>query len=195
MTSDEFEKLLSLLDPDRERAGQRYVTIRRILVKFFQWNHCYPEEDLADKVLDRIAHRLGKGMGAIENPIAFIRDVAKNVRSEFYKKPRAVPLEDLPPRADPQATHAESMMIRESEDRRRWACLHECIQGLTKPDRRLFLAYEFYSPVSKETMQLAEKLSVPLKTLRVRAHRIKHRVEKCFAKCFYGIQSAAHFVD
>ena len=40
MTPEEFEALLAQLDPDRERAGERYETIRRKLVRLFEWRGC-----------------------------------------------------------------------------------------------------------------------------------------------------------
>src|SRR5260370_21814440 len=53
LTTASFESLLQRLDPDRERAGGKYENIRRKLIKFFQWNDCFAEEDLADETLDR----------------------------------------------------------------------------------------------------------------------------------------------
>src|SRR5260370_8775058 len=53
LTTASFESLLQRLDPDRERAGGKYENIRRKLIKFFQWNDCFAEEDLADEPLGR----------------------------------------------------------------------------------------------------------------------------------------------
>ena len=45
LTADIFAKLLARLDPDRERAGERYEDLRRTLTRFFEWRNApFPEE-------------------------------------------------------------------------------------------------------------------------------------------------------
>jgi hypothetical protein len=40
LTQDAFDKLLNWLDSDRERAGQKYETIRLRLIKIFTCRRC-----------------------------------------------------------------------------------------------------------------------------------------------------------
>lgn len=55
--AERFDNLLRLLDLDRDVAGDKYERLRRKLIKFFEWNACFPAEDLADETFDRV----GKG--------------------------------------------------------------------------------------------------------------------------------------
>src|SRR5215216_2251273 len=58
LTSEEFDDLLSWLDPNRERAGSRYEEIRAGLIKRFRWRGCSDAEDLADKTINRVVKKL-----------------------------------------------------------------------------------------------------------------------------------------
>ena len=53
LQSEQFEKLLQHFDEDRERAGDKYEDIRRKLMRYFAWNDCFPEEELADRTFDQ----------------------------------------------------------------------------------------------------------------------------------------------
>ena len=53
LTAEAFAKLLACLDPDSEKAGQKYETIRQRLMKFFDWRGAYFPEDCADDTLNR----------------------------------------------------------------------------------------------------------------------------------------------
>ncbi|MBZ5521192.1 MAG: hypothetical protein LAP21_02930 [Acidobacteriia bacterium] len=184
MTSNEFEKLLRLLDADRERAGEKYEDFRRRLVRFFAWNDCYPEEDLADIVFDRVAHK--PDAYRVNNIDGFIWGVANNVKREFYKRRHPLNIEDLPPDQAPQTGHLELLMIDEAERRRQRHCLQECIQKLVDSDRDLFLEYEYYAQTSRKVEIMAESLNLTPGALRVKAHRIKRRVEVCVMDCLHG---------
>src|SRR5215470_10383215 len=54
----ELQNLLVRLDSDWNRAGEKYEELRRTLIKFFEWNSCFPAEDLVDETLDRVAKKL-----------------------------------------------------------------------------------------------------------------------------------------
>src|SRR5204863_6195928 len=58
LTRESFEILLAQLDPDRERAGELYETIRRKLIRLFEWRGCACPEDLADETFNRGARQL-----------------------------------------------------------------------------------------------------------------------------------------
>jgi len=62
LTRESFDILLAQLDPDRERAGERYEAIRRKLVRLFEWRGCAAPEDLADETINRVARRLAEGV-------------------------------------------------------------------------------------------------------------------------------------
>src|SRR5215471_5333405 len=137
-----FEALLRGLDPDRDQAGEKYERLRRKLVKFFEWNFCFPAEDLADETLERVGQRLGEI--EIYDVAAFAWGVAKNVRHEAQKEAgRTLPLSDLPGNRSPLAdARGDECDIHERmQEERRFKCLQLCLGRMAKHECELFLAY------------------------------------------------------
>src|SRR5262245_20430567 len=60
-TKEEFDCLLAYLSPDREEAGKEYETLRRKLIKLFQYRGCHSPEELADETINRIAKKIKQG--------------------------------------------------------------------------------------------------------------------------------------
>ena len=180
--STPFEALLLRLDPDRDLAGQKYEELRYRLIKFFGWNDCFPEPDLADQTLDRVAHKLGTE--TIQDVIRFSWGVARNVAREFRKRHPTIDIDDLPSHEAPHTGNLELKIINAAVRRRRLDCLHQCIQQLSAADREIFFAYEYYTDKPQNTAKLAERLDLTVGALQTRAHRIKHKVELCARKCF-----------
>src|SRR5215510_12704015 len=80
-----FEKLLTLLDPDRERAGVEYEEIRSKLVKFFKWRGWPRPEELVDETIDRVCWRLAEGEVIRQtDPFLYCHGVARNVLREAW---------------------------------------------------------------------------------------------------------------
>src|SRR5688572_7932468 len=82
----DFESFLHRLDRDRESAGRKYEDLRRKLIKFFEWNRCFPAEDLADETLDRVARRLVRE--DVGHVLPFAWGVANHVRQESGRQMR-----------------------------------------------------------------------------------------------------------
>ena len=58
LTEEAFARLLARLDPDAEKAGEKYRALHQKLVKFFDWHGArYPEEG-ADETLNRVARKV-----------------------------------------------------------------------------------------------------------------------------------------
>src|SRR5437879_2079506 len=84
LTADIFAKLLARLDPNRERAGERYEDLRRTLTRFFEWR-CAPfPEEQTDEVFNRVARRLGEGI-EVRNVSSYCYEVARLVCLEALK--------------------------------------------------------------------------------------------------------------
>lgn len=165
-----FDKLLARLHPDREQAGEMYEELRLKLVKFFTWKNC-PEGELhADEVFDRIARRLDEGI-EVQNVNAYAYQVARFVVLEQYRQPV---IEELPP---PEA-EAEP-------ENPRMDCLEECLTTLPEPDRVLILSY--YEGQGGEKIknrkQLAGKLGITMTAIKIRACRLRNKLESCINKC------------
>ena len=60
LTQEALNELLAWLDPDRERAGQKYEEIRRSLVKIFAWRKCSDPEGMADATINIVAQKIFK---------------------------------------------------------------------------------------------------------------------------------------
>jgi DNA-directed RNA polymerase specialized sigma24 family protein len=182
LKSVEFEALLQHLGPDREAAGARYEDLRRQLVRFFRWNNCFCGEDLADRAFDRVGQKLSRGQ--IQDVPAFLWGVAKNIVREFHKRPPPVNLEELPQKHEPHTGNPELGIIERKTRQQRLECLRNCLGRLNPSDRKLFLAYEYFATKGAHTRRLAERSGLSVGALQVKAHRLKHRVEKCTLKCF-----------
>ena len=76
LSQSSFDRFLEVLDADRDRAGQKYETLRTKLVKFFEWRACQFAEELADKTLDRAAKKIELGE-LVEDPVRYAYSVAK----------------------------------------------------------------------------------------------------------------------
>lgn len=182
----EFEALLRRLDGDKDRAAEKYEDLRRKLIRFFEWNDCFPGDDLADKAFDRVARKLTAEQ--IHNVPAFLLAVARNMALDFHKRPPSMNLDELPPHLRGSTAHAESSVIEGKLHLRRLACLRKCLHRLSPSDRALFLAYEYYAGKGHNTRQLAEHLGISINAVQVRAHRVKQRLEKCTLKLFLSTE-------
>jgi len=109
-SKETFEKLLRWLDPDRDRAGEKYENVRLRLIRIFTCRGCGDVEDLADETINVVASKVD---WLIENyhgePALFFYGVAKNIYHEQYKKKPPPP---LPP--PPDVTLAEQLSPEEA---------------------------------------------------------------------------------
>lgn len=189
----QFQNFLQRLDPDRNRAGEKYEELRRKLIKFFEWNCCFPAEDLVDETFDRVAEKLAEQ--EVHNVPAFAWGVAKNVRQEAAKRcARLIQISDLPPGAQSAQENAspEYIVHEKITQERQSRCFTQCLQRLLPEDRELFLVY--HNMKEGETLDrehLAEDFGLTIAALRVRINRIRHRMEKCVAR-YMGHKSEPH---
>jgi DNA-directed RNA polymerase specialized sigma24 family protein len=176
LTEASFEKLLVALGGDRETAGQKYEHLRRGVVRFFEWRGCRSADEYADEVLDRAARKLAEGAD-VPDVFPYVRGIARFVLKQFWRdqeKERKALRESPPPVLEPTA-----------ERDRRLACIDRCLECLAADERELLLAY--YRDDKRQKIDnrkdLAERLGVPAPTLRMRAHRLRVRLEACVRDC------------
>jgi len=181
----QFEGLLQLLDPDRERAGVRYEQLRRKLIKFFECNACFNPEDLVDETLNRVAQRLDSVN--IMDVIAFSWGVARNVAQEARKRTlKTVRISELPLGEEslPGARDAANDIQKNLESTKKFQCLRVCMRRLDSRDRNLFLAY--YNAVADRPeyrLRLAETAGMTIGALRVKVNRLRDSLETCVKRC------------
>ena len=179
LTPEAFEKLLDALSPDREEAGVQYEVARRKLVRFFEWRGIELAEDHADETINRVARRIAEGQ-VIENIHSYFYGVARMVYMEALKEQEhgAVPLEEAPQtlqQKTPESVEAEPRIV----------CFDHCLDSLPAENRRLIVGYYQEERRAKIELrqELADSLQIPLNALRIRAHRIRVRLEQCITQC------------
>lgn len=179
LTKQAFDRLLAMLDADRDQAGQKYECVRLKLVKYFQWRGTGTPDREADETLNRVARRIEEGE-SISNLNAYFYGVAKLVLAESLRERERereafnhAPVFESPPADD------------DSDADERRACLDHCLQHL--PDESRDLITEYYNDEKGRKIErrkrLAVRLGIPLNALRIRAYRIRLNLETCVREC------------
>lgn len=176
LTKQSLAGFLSLLDEDPERAGERYETLRRKLVKFFEWRGSSTSDELADETLNRLVRKIDEGE-AVRNFSAYIGGMARLVWLESVKERERE-------RSAFEELHT-SNHISSQTDAQRIECFELCLEELSSENRALILDYYRAEKSDKINLrrELAEKMGVPLNALRIRAHRIRLQIERCVGDC------------
>lgn len=173
-----FASLLHWLDPDVERAAEKYETIRRRLIKLFAARGSDNPEELADETIDRVASRAGQLIETyVGDPAIYFYAVARKVWME-----------------GPERNRHDSMMAAigrtGSATNQTYSCLEKCLKHLSESNRELILQYyrvEKESKIAKRN-KLAESLGVSSNALRIRAARVRRALENCVRSCLEGEQ-------
>ena len=182
LNQEAFDKLLVAFDVDRETAGRKYLEIRNNLTRFFEWRGCSFPEDHADETINRMAKRVFEGE-AILNHSGYAMGVARLLLLEINKG-----------RQREQSALAEigaapDVYVPEDDDESRLTCLRSCLQTLSPDNRELILQY--YQGEKGEKIEnrkkLLDRLGIPVNTLRMRALRLRERLQACVEECQGGI--------
>ncbi len=181
LTKEAFARFLACLDPDLDRAGEKYVSIRRTLVKFFDWRGARVPDECADETLNRIIRKIDAGEQIRDIP-AYCLGVARLVFLETLKSHdrRNVSLDELTsvPALEP-AREEENGLGNQAE------CFARCLRELPVESRLLILRYYQDDRRTKidNRLKLADSLGIPLNALRSRAQRIRDKLEQCVERC------------
>jgi DNA-directed RNA polymerase specialized sigma24 family protein len=189
LTRESLEVFLNYLDADRERAGEKYETIRQKLLTLFRCNGCWTAEDLVDETIDRVIRRLGEV--EVRELMPFIRGVGRKVVSETYQKAqkaREIPLADDDKLSQPLDADPES----ERELDQRLQCLEKCVPLLNQNDRELIMQWYIYDKGQKieNRRRLAELRSASQGALRVQAFRARKRLQELVKECLAESRTA-----
>jgi DNA-directed RNA polymerase specialized sigma24 family protein len=182
LTQEGFDQLLAQLDNDRQQAGTKYEALRRRLVKLFEWRGCSFPEDLADDTINRVARNLEAGE-KVRDLAAYCAGVARLV---FLESLRTRQQEQEVLRAVPGSSG-----IPTDESDQRAECLERCLRELPQESSNLIVQYYHEDKHARiEARQdLATRLGIPLNALRIRAHRIRARLEGCVEECVRRLPS------
>jgi DNA-directed RNA polymerase specialized sigma24 family protein len=167
-----FDRLLTALDSDRDRAGAAYEHLRERTIGLLRWWGAADAEELADVTLDRVARKLDEGATVAEGSFgAYVRGVARMIFYESRRRPQVQPGDGAylapPPSSDPDLL----------------GCLESCLEGLEPADRHTVLRYYGEGKLSEVRKRLADELGVTMTALRIRAHRLRVQLERCVQGC------------
>jgi DNA-directed RNA polymerase specialized sigma24 family protein len=174
ITANHFAALLAALGDTANEPGIHYELLRSKLIFFFSRRQLQFPEDLADEVLDRLAHRLSEGI-EIASPPAFALGIARHVAQEQNtKKPYTQAVDEAFWNNVPAqlATHTEEEEI---------AHMERCLKKLPKAEARLLKDY--YLAATGNPMQvrknLADSLGISANTLRQRVFLARQSLRAC----------------
>ena len=177
LTQEAFDKLLIALGGDREGGSEKYLEIRNNLTRFFEWRGCSFPEDHADETINRIAKKVAEGE-EILNPSGYAMGVARLVFLEIMKSQQR----------EQSALNEMGTMdvyVEADDGEDRLECLQSCLQTLSQDNRELILQY--YQGEKSEKIQnrkkLLEQLGIPVNTLRMRALRLREKLQGCVEQC------------
>lgn len=176
MSPDDFERFLQWLDPDREKAGEKYPVIQARLTRYFTCRGCGVDADqLADETISRVTRKIEQIADAyVGERLPYFLGVSRNVYSEYLKKLIVMRTSQPPPAPD-------SADEKELLDR----CLEGCMNRLTSENRDLIL--EYYTGEKSDKIahrrRLADKFGIAPNALRIRAHRIRTDLRHCVEDC------------
>ena len=186
ITTELFEALLEWLGPDREKAAEKYETIRTRLIKIFVKKGCSDPDTLFDTTVNRVTLKLPEMVaGYVGDPLWYFISVGRNVFREWLRV-KEIPYESVP------------QQIVEPDPDFALQCLQKCLDHLTAEDRDLVLDYHVDAKGAKIDLRrkLAEERGVTLNALRVKTFRLRSMLEKCVLECLSGerneLSSSAH---
>ena len=177
LTRDSLENLLLCLDEDRERAGEKYETLRRGLIRFFEWRGCVLADQHADETIDRAALKMAQGE-QIRNIHNYLVGVARFVYLEVTKKQEKV---NTALRQIQQSSFTQEPQF----DNTRLDCVRACLQLLPVEHYRLLMDYYQGQTRAKidSRKRMAENTGISPHALRMRLHRIRLKLEECARDC------------
>ena len=169
LTADGLEQLLRALDHDRDTAAREYSRLRDRIAGLLRWWGAADSDDLADATLDRVARTLARGKVVPRTSLSsYVQGVARMI---FYESARAerrrqvseqhALLHDHPAVTDPLLD-----------------CLDSCLDRLQPGERDLMLRYYGQGRQHVIRRELAEELGISSTALRLRAHRLRERLER-----------------
>lgn len=178
LTAESFAKLLACLDPNPEKAGEKYEAIRQTLVKFFDWRGAHFPEECADETLNRVTRKIDEGE-VIQDVTTYCHGIARLVFLETLKSPdsRRTDLENAP-----ELTIAAHDI---EEPNARQECFNRCLRALPAENQQILLQYYQDEKRAKinNRLTLAEHLGIPLNALRNRVQRLRDKLEECINRC------------
>jgi DNA-directed RNA polymerase specialized sigma24 family protein len=184
LTQTSFDLLLAYLHPDRDKAAQEYEMTRRKLIKYFEWQGCDNAEVCADETIDRVAKKISQGEQILD-VTKYFKGVARLIAYEVLKdREKQANLIRQLSRVLPTDT------IDESEGtQNKFHCMEECLRKLSRENFELIIHYCQPENKTENKKNIAGIMGIQLNALRIRVHRIRAELKKCYDSCLQCQQS------
>jgi DNA-directed RNA polymerase specialized sigma24 family protein len=171
LRQEDFDRLLFWLDPDPERAGAIYEKIRWRLIAILASRGCPLAEELADETIDRVARRVADiQVNYVGDQAIYFLGVMNNVHHEYLKQP----------------VLRLAAIVDDSDQRERThLCLDSCLERLAPHSRQIIERYYAENRRAKIDLRkhIAREFGITLNTLRLRALRIRTKLQACIKQC------------
>ena len=167
-TQEDLDRLLRWLDPDRDKAGEKYETIRRRLIGIFSSRGCLDADDLSDRTINVVITKIDwLETNYVGDRGLYFYGVAKKIHLEDRKK------KPPPPVPPPDPTDEEAERLSD--------CLDECLKELLPAERDLILQYHQLEKQEKiqNRKRLADELQLSRNALRIKVCHIHSRLKRC----------------
>lgn len=187
LTSSSFQLLLDRLDADADAAAERYEELRLKIAHLLRWRGCAEShaDDLADATLDRVAAKLASGE-QVDNIYAFAAGVARFIWLEHSRKNKTDAVGD----ELPEVVVEPALDLIDDPDAR-MKCLRRCVATkFTDDDKLLVVSYydtDAGEKAKNARRRLADSLGLTLNALKVRACRLRMRLEACINECVASV--------
>lgn len=184
LTREAFDQLLVSLAPDPDTAANKYLEIRNNLMRFFEWRGCPFPEDHADETINRVARRIVEGE-LVLNHSSYCIGVARLLLLEIHKEraKQQVALSEM--------NRSEVWESDSSQNEGQIACLRSCLKNLPSENCELILEYYQGDKANKiaNRKRLSARLGVPINTLRMRALRLREKLQDCLETCMKEVEA------
>ena len=202
LTQTDFDRLLKWLNADRELAGLLYERIRWRLVTILAARGCALAEELADETIDRVARRVADIEQAyVGDKSIYFLGVMNNVHHEYLRRPVTPGVSEPPAVAGRSVVRPSSgwltvRLIEADQDvdqrERVHLCLDNCLSTLAPFSRQLIERYYAADKRAKIDLRkvLARELGIKPATLRLRALRIREKLQVCIGSCLNRVSEA-----
>lgn len=174
LTQEIFETLLRWLDANRETAAHKYQVIHAGLIRIFVSKGFSDAENLADETVNRVAARVPDiAREYVGEPTNYFRGVARKIALEAGRR-KEFATDTFPERP-----------VKVTDPGEEYECLLKCLKDLPPEKRELVLDYHVYEGRDKiiNHRAMSEELGITESALRVQAHRVRVRLEKCMLEC------------
>ncbi len=188
LTQQKFDDLLAWLSPDRDAAGDVYISVCEGLNRFFRIRGCSDTPALVDETINRVARKLETIDKPLDyKPLTYFYGFAKNVYFEYRDELTRAPLQ-----FDSKIFNRGSTeLIVHLDSDPRFKCMDDCVDGLGPDESSLVLTYFENDRIERihARRDLAERLQVSMGGLHVRIHRLKENLRECIENCLQNAKS------